>query len=632
VRRTRTGTGSDRSFLAAGVLLGVLLVLGGQAVLQPSATEPACRPEPAPEGWSVARQWNDATLAAIRRDLPAPTVHARNLFHVSVAMWDAWAAFDGTAVGYVVDEEHTAADVAAARDEAISYAAFRVLEHRYRGSVGASDSLPRFAELMAARCLPTDLTRTQGDSPAALGNRIAAAVLAAARTDGANEEGGYEPPGGYEPVNPPLEVAADGVTVVDPNRWQPLQLAQMISQNGIPVEGGVQLFIGPHWGHVEGFALPDPGPDGLPMDPGPPPRLGDPASDQAFKEAVVEVLRASSRLDPAAELVIDVSPGAFGANHLGRNDGRGHDRNPSTGQPYAQNLVDAADFYRVLAEYWADGPDSETPPGHWNALATTVSDRLDPDLRIGGAGAPVDRLEWDVKLYLALNAANHDAAIAAWGVKGHYDHPRPITMIRYLGGLGQSTDPSGDAYHRDGLPLVPDLIEVVTDETTRPGARHAALAGHEGRVAVRTWTGLPEDPVRHSGGVDWILATEWVPYQLPTFVTPSFAGYVSGHSSFSHASAQVLTAMTGSPYFPDGIGTWTVEAGALEFEAGPSSDVVLQWATYADAADQAGLSRIYGGIHIPADDLHGRRVGAACGQAAWTLASAYYDGSAADDG
>ena len=55
----------------------------------------------------------------------------------------------------------------------------------------------------------------------------------------------------------------------------------------------------------------------------------------------------------------------------------------------------------------------------------------------------VDRLEWDVKMYFALNGAVHDAAIAAWGLKGFYDSVRPISMIRYMGGLGQSSDPTG---------------------------------------------------------------------------------------------------------------------------------------------------------------------------------------------
>ena len=55
--------------------------------------------------WSVARRWDEALLDAIRRALPNPPVHARNLFHTSVAMWDAWAAYDPTANGYIVTRE-----------------------------------------------------------------------------------------------------------------------------------------------------------------------------------------------------------------------------------------------------------------------------------------------------------------------------------------------------------------------------------------------------------------------------------------------------------------------------------------------------------------------------------------------
>jgi hypothetical protein len=201
-------------------------------------------------------------------------------------------------------------------------------------------------------------------------------------------------------------------------------------------------------------------------------------------------------------------------------------------------------------------------------------------------------------------------------------------MIRYMGGLGQSSDPAGLAYHRDGLPLVPGLIEVVTDASSAPGERHAALAGHVGEIAVRAWAGNPADPATETSGAAWILAVDWVPYMPPTFVTPAFAGYISGHSTFSRASAEVMTAFTGSEYFPGGLSEWTVAASSFKVEAGPAADVTLQWATYADAADQAGLARLYGGIHIPADDFAGRRVGAACGQAAWERARAYYAGLA----
>ena len=109
-------------------------------------------------------------------------------------------------------------------------------------------------------------------------------------------------------------------------------------------------------------------------------------------------------------------------------------------------------------------------------------------------------------------------------------------------------------------------------------------------------------------------------------MTPAFAGYVSGHSTFSRAAAEVLTGFTGSEYFPGGLGEWTIPAGSLEFEAGPATDITLQWAAYADAADQAGLSRLYGGIHVRADDLAGRIMGADIGAAAWTKAATYFSG------
>jgi hypothetical protein len=577
------------------------------------------------ESWSIARQWNEALLDAIRRDLPAPTVHARNLFHVSAAMWDAWAAYDPDAAGVFVDEDHHARDPDVARAEAISYAAYRILEHRYLDSVGASDTIPALDQLMADLCYPVEVVTTDGSTPAALGNRIAASVIASGRDDGANEDAGYLAPD-YAPVNPPLVVAeAERVRLTDPNRWQPLQLEFMISQNGIPLEHGVQEFIGPHWGHVDGFALPDDPGDGLPMDPGPPPLLGDPRTDDEFKDAVVEVIAFSSLLDPQDNEVVDASPGAIGNAPLASYDAAGHPMNPVTGEPYEPHLLPRADHLRAVAVYWADGPGSETPPGHWHKLANDVSDRLDPDLRIGREGPAVDRLEWDVKLYLALSGANHDAAIAAWGTKGHYDYARPISMVRHMGGLGQSSDPDAGSFHPDGLPLVPDLVEVITDDTTAPGERHDHLAGHEGEIAVRSWV-APDDPEHELGEVAWVRAIEWNTYQLDTFVTPSFAAYVSGHSTFSRASAEVLTAITGSRFAPGGLWSSPVPGELFEVEAAPDPPVVLQWATYEDAADQAGISRLYGGIHVRADDLAGRRIGAACGLAAWELAQRYYTG------
>jgi hypothetical protein len=619
-----------RSTRVAIVVVGlaVVVAVGGLVASRLIAPSTSCPAIAAHADWSVARRWDESLLDAIRRALPNPPVHARNLFHSSVAMWDAWATYDPTASGDLFTEKHTASDVAAARNEAISYAAYRVLSARYIKAVGGSDSLSEFDDVMDSLCYPITTTTTEGDSPAAIGNRIAAAVLAAGKTDGSNEANGYAAPD-YKPVNPPLVVNKTGTTLIDPNRWQPLQLEHMISQNGIPITNGVQQAIGPQWGHVTGFALPAGGDAGTPIDPGPPPRLGDPATDQAYKDQAVEVIRDSSELDPAQGVTIDVSPGARGGNTLGANDGHGHPVNPATGKPYDPEVVNLGDFGRVMTEFWADGPKSETPPGHWNVLANLVSDELAPNLKIGGSGPVVGRLEWDVKLYLAVNGAVHDAAIAAWGLKGHYDSVRPISMIRYMGGLGQSSDPKGLSYNKEGLPLVPGLIEVITKESSAPGQRHAALAGSVGKIAIKAWGGVPKDPKTQTSGAVWMLAGDWVPYQLPTFVTPSFQGYASGHSTFSRAAAEVMTGFTGSEYFPGGVSGYTIQPGSLKDEKGPTAAIRLEWATYYDAADQAGQSRLFGGIHIQADDFNGRIIGSQCGKEAWALAQQYYAGHVA---
>lgn len=618
-----SNTTRTRAVVAA--LVAVVVVTGAAvAATRPWERTATCPPASNPN-WSVARRWDEALLDAIRRSLPNPPVHARNLFHVSVAMWDAWAAYDTTANGYVVKEKARASDVNSARNEAISYAAYRVLSSRFIKAVGADKSLSQFDDTMDALCYPLSITTTDGDSPAAVGNRIAKAVLDYGLKDGSNEANGYAAPD-YKPVNPPLVVAQPGITIVDPNRWQPLQLERMISQNGIPVANGVQVAVAPHWGHVTPFAIPAGGASGVPIDAGPQPLFGDPATDSLYKSQAVEVIRDSSLLDSANDTPIDISPGARGANRLGSNDGRGHPLNPATGRPYAPDIVRQGDFYRAMTEFWADGPASETPPGHWNVLANEVGDKLAPNLRVGGTGPAVDRLQWDVKIYLALNGAVHDAAIAAWGLKGRYDSVRPISIIRYMASLGQSSDPTRPAYNKGGLPLVPGLIELITKEDTAAGAKMAALAGHEGEIAVRAWKGNPADPKTQASPVAWILGTAWVTYQLPTFVTPSFQGYVSGHSTFSRAAAEVLTGITGSEFFPGGLAEWTVPRGSFRVEAGPSADVVLRWATYYDAADMAGQSRLFGGIHIQADDFNGRIVGATCGKDAWAVAQRYYSG------
>ncbi len=551
---------------------------------------------------SAARAWNEAALEAIRFDDPEPTVHARNLYHLSAVMWEVWAGFDGgnpselfaSAPAATVSDEDAAGDIDQTRVQALHAAAYTLLSGRYRNAVGASETAELLEETLVGWCgadaLTHVLTPSEG-SAAAYGVAAADTVMAASVDDGALERLDYEDVS-YQAGNEPLVMSeAEHRAMENPGRWQPLSLDVAISQNGILQPSGPQLYIGPQWGSVIGFALNRSADDvesanGLPIDPGPPPVVPSPE----FSDELLQVLEASAGLGEG-QATIDIAP---------------EGDNPLTGQPYAPNVVDTADYGRIIAEYWADGPESETPPGHWNLLANDVSDQLDFEATLMIDGKPVDRLEWDVKLHLALNGALHDAAIAAWGTKRHYDYVRPISAIRHFGAL-------------DELPERPGLVETVTAESSQPGQRHAELAAHVGRQVVLAWT-PPGDDSTFIGGVSWMLPEQWVPYQRPTFVTPSFPGYVSGHSTFSRAGAEILTAFTGSPHFPGGQATHSVAVGDLRHEVGPSADVELQWGTYREAADEAGVSRIWGGIHVPADDFAGRELGAQVGLAAWDRA------------
>ncbi len=594
---------------------------------------------------SIARQWDEQELSAIRIDTPHPPAQARNLFSLSVCLYDAWAAYDTNgAVGFVYRAKHSAADLNAARREAMSYAAYRILRERHFYSRTATNTLPMDDAFMTSLGYDIGNTNRDDSTPAGVGNSIYDAVSAWFIADGSRQTNGTpfptaNPPiaypgapasqGGYVFVNPPMNPFLPGITdgtnhtVIDVNRWQRLIVANSVDQNGF-AQNPLQGYLGQQWLQVRAFCLDRLDPLAPWIDPGPPPFLGS-ARDNEFKTNLVEMIRRSSQLSTADGVTIDISPGGFGNNSLGENDGQGYATNPVTGLPYPSNLVLRGDFTRVLAEFWADGPSSETPPGHWNVIANGVADAATTVKRVGGSGPVVDNLEWDVKVYFALNGALHDAACAAWGIKRYYNGWRPITAIRYCGGSGQSSDSGLPSYSTNGLPLTPGLIELVTNESVTSG-RHAGLT--PGKIAVFSWPGQPDDPANDVSGVIWMHAENWIPYQKKNFVTPAFPGYISGHSTFSRAAAEVLAAITGSPYFPGGLGTYT--DSRLTSERGPTQPVTLQWASYYDAADQAGLSRIWGGIHPPVDDLTGRRVGSEVGKEVWAFAQKYFDGSIAN--
>ncbi len=182
-------------------------------------------------------------------------------------------------------------------------------------------------------------------------------------------------------------------------------------------------------------------------------------------------------------------------------------------------------------------------------------------------------LDDDARMFFTLTNAVFDAGIMAWGAKRAHDSVRPITAV------------------------------------------HFALAGQ----TARAWAGSGQ-------GVRDIPAEEWLPYQKPCFVTPPFGEYVSGHSAFSAAGAEVLRNFTGSDAFGESV---VIAAGSSVIEPGitPSQPVTLTWATFSEAADQSGLSRRYSGIHFERGDLDGRALGRVAGEHAWARAQQYISGT-----
>lgn len=599
---------------------------------------------------SIARQWNEQLLFSIRNDFARPTVHARNLWHTSIAMYDLWAVFDETAEPYFLGNEiqgftcpfngfQSMESDDISRSKAISYANYQLLKYRFKFSPGYFDILTSIDGQMDTLGYDKTFTSTDystGDARA-LGNYLADQLINFGRQDGSNEDADFTNLY-YKPVNNPLVIKLPGnTTMSEPNRWQPLTLDLFIDQAGNPIPFDTPEFLGPEWGNVVPFSLTE---DDLTIyrrdsndyyvfhDPLGPPLLNesDPTLSDEYQWNFSLVAKWSSHLDPADSVMIDISPGALGNVSLNRlpenilglrnfyneeeggDFSQGHEINPITGAPYVPQIVPRGDYTRVLAEYWADGPDSETPPGHWFTLVNYISDHPLIVKKYKGEGAILEDLEWDVKTYFILGSAMHDAAIASWAIKGWYDYPRPVSAIRYMAEQGQSSDSTALNYHPNGLPLKSGYIEIINENDPLVGDNHEFL----GEIKLYAWRGpdFIENPRSDVAGVGWIRAKEWWPYQRPSFVSPPFGGYISGHSTFSRAAAETLTYITGSPYFPGGIGEFVAPKNEfLVFEDGPSQDIILQWATYRDAADQTSLSRIWGGIHPPADDMPGRLIG-----------------------
>jgi hypothetical protein len=237
-------------------------------------------------------------------------------------------------------------------------------------------------------------------------------------------------------------------------------------------------------------------------------------STALYKWAFSMVSIWQSHLDPSDSVKVDISPASIGNNlqlpktsaemknfyneKYGGDAGKGRTLNPKTGQRTRNNSFRAEILPECLRSSGADGPSSETPPGHWFTILNYVGDHPSFQKRFGGQGAIVDDLEWDVKSYFILGGAMHDAAITAWAIKGWYDYVRPLSAIRYMADKGQCSDSTLPNYSKAGIPLVPGLVEVVKAGDSLAGAGNKNV----GKIKLYTWRGhyFIKDPRVNTAG------------------------------------------------------------------------------------------------------------------------------------
>ena len=320
-------------------------------------------------------RWSEQSLAAIRALKTGPTINARALAIVHTAMYDAWAAYDPVAVGTRLGgslRRPAAERNDAYKSQAVSFAAYRTLLNLFPAR--SAD----FRTLLSNMGYDPDDTTTDPASPTGVGNQAAAAVLAFRATDGSNQANGYADTIGYVPVNTPDQVN-------DPFRWQPLRY---VDATGATV---VQKFSTPQWGQVTPFALTSP----------------------------------NQFLPPGPEYLTphwgNVTPFALTSPNQFLPPGPTQRTLLQLDEEVTDTLTMSAtltDLTKTRAEYWADGPHSETPPGHWLLFAGAVCRARGYDL------------DQSAKLTFILAGAELDASITAWNAKLRWDYVRPITAVR----------------------------------------------------------------------------------------------------------------------------------------------------------------------------------------------------------
>ncbi|NBC33353.1 MAG: calcium-binding protein [Alphaproteobacteria bacterium] len=497
-----------------------------------------------------------------------PTVASRAYAMVHTAMYDAWASYDDTAVRVSFDQE---GDNAGLEAEAVNTDDNKAKAMSFAALTVLQDLFPDQGDLFATvHEQRLGYSLEDDDSPeAAIGIDAAEDLLALRSNDGSNETVDYTP------VNPnPLEIN-------DITRWTP---------ENVPIDpedtDPEQSFLTPQWPGVESFALPetaDGSTDFEPIRPPPP----QPFFTEAFAGSVLNF--DDGTITVSAPITIDGEPVPAGEDVLVSKDLIGTVINPGF-IDQAQQVIDfnagLTDEQKIIAEFWEDGGGTAFPPGTFMTFGQFVSARDD------------HTLDQDAQLFLAMGNAVFDSGIATWEAKVFYDYARPVRAIRDLGELGL-------------------IGEEGEDE----------LTGETGYV-IEAFGGF--DPETLEGlGTRTILAENFDTFQRPFADTsPPFAEYTSGHSGFSAAGAEVLRLFTGSDDFG---GFVTFAPGSTQFETGvPAEETTLEWPTFSDAADEAGLSRLYGGIHFTEGDVNGRALGREAGAGAYELAQLFITGEATD--
>lgn len=117
--------------------------------------------------------------------------------------------------------------------------------------------------------------------------------------------------------------------------------------------------------------------------------------------------------------------------------------------------------------------------------------------------------------------------------------------------------------------------------------------------------------------------SQWLPYQRTYFPTPPFPEYPSGHSAFSAAGARILNLWTSSDRFHYTV-NFLPGSSEIEGEDIPREKLTVHFPTFSFAADQAGMSRRYGGLHFRNGDMAGRRMGAMVADRVWAKAQSYF--------